>query len=73
VEKADGAALGTIAAVQNFGAGDLLEIAPEQGGHTFYIPFADPFVPTVDIEGGRVVVELPDDIFEMPDPAELKE
>ena len=73
VEKADGAALGTIAAVQNFGAGDLLEIAPEQGGHTFYIPFADPFVPTVDIEGGRVVIELPDDIFEMPDPAELKE
>jgi 16S rRNA processing protein RimM len=73
VENAAGGTLGTIAAVQNFGAGDLLEIAPKEGGHTYYIPFADPFVPTVDIEGGKVVVELPDDIFEARDPADLKE
>jgi 16S rRNA processing protein RimM len=64
VETAGGEVLGAIVAVQNFGAGDLLEVAPEKGGHTFYIPFADPFVPVVDIEGGRVVVELPADFFQ---------
>lgn len=64
VETADGGVLGTIAAVQNFGAGDLLEIAPEKGGHTFFIPFADPFVPVVDVAGGKVVVELPAGMFD---------
>ena len=64
VETGGGEVLGAIVAVQNFGAGDLLEVAPEKGGHTFYIPFADPFVPVVDIEGGRVVVELPANFFQ---------
>ena len=64
VETVSGEALGAIVAVQNFGAGDLLEIAPEIGRHTFYIPFADPFVPTIDIEGGKVVVELPAGMFD---------
>lgn len=64
VETKDGITLGTVAAVQNFGAGDILEIAPPNGGATFMIPFIDPFVPTVDVEGGKVVVELSDDFFE---------
>jgi 16S rRNA processing protein RimM len=64
VETTNGEALGAIVAVQNFGAGDLLEIAPAKGGHTFYLPFADPFVPVIDIEGGKVVVELPAGLFD---------
>jgi 16S rRNA processing protein RimM len=60
VESIDGVELGTIAAVRNFGAGDLLEIARAKGGATFMIPFVAQFVPSVDIKGGRVVVDPPE-------------
>jgi 16S rRNA processing protein RimM len=59
VETTAGEALGKIVAVQNFGAGDLLEFARESGGATVLIPFADPFVPVVDVEGGKVVIDPP--------------
>ena len=52
--------LGTVAAIRNFGAGDLLEVAPAKGGDTFMIPFVERFVPTVDIKGERVVVDPPE-------------
>ena len=53
--RADGTSLGRIVAVQNFGAGDALEIAPETGV-TFYVPFTADAVPEVDSAGGYVVV-----------------
>jgi 16S rRNA processing protein RimM len=59
VETKKGTTLGRVAAVQNFGAGDLLEIAPANGGATFMIPFVAQFVPSVDIEGERIVVDPP--------------
>jgi 16S rRNA processing protein RimM len=59
----DGAALGTVSAVQNFGAGDLLEIRPAAGGPTVLLPFTDAMVPMVDVPGGRVVVEPPHGTF----------
>jgi 16S rRNA processing protein RimM len=62
VETARGEALGEIVGVRNYGAGDLLEIKPAQGA-TFLVPFADPFVPDVDVAGRKVTVELPDDFF----------
>ena len=55
----DGAAFGRVVAVQNFGAGDLLEIAPAAGGPTVLLPFTDAVVPVVDVRGGRVVVNPP--------------
>ena len=55
----DGGALGQVIAVQNFGAGDLLEIAPAAGGPTVLLPFTDAAVPVVDVRNGRVVVNLP--------------
>lgn len=55
----DGAAIGRVVAVQNFGAGDLLEIAPAAGGPTLLLPFTDAVVPVVDVPGGCVVVNLP--------------
>jgi 16S rRNA processing protein RimM len=55
----DGAALGRVVAVQNFGAGDLLEIAPDAGGPTMLLTFTDAVVPLVDVSNGRVVVNLP--------------
>ena len=39
-------------AVQNFGAGDLLEIGPPGGGATVLMPFTRETVPEVDVEGG---------------------
>jgi 16S rRNA processing protein RimM len=44
--------------VQDFGAGDLLEIEPP-AGQTWYAPFTRAVVPEVDIVGGRVVVDRP--------------
>jgi len=54
-----GAVVGTVKAVQNFGAGDLLEIAPAEGGATWWLPFTRETAPEVDIRGGRLVVVRP--------------
>jgi len=53
--------LGRVTAIHNFGAGDIIEIAPAQGP-TMLLPFTNAVVPTVDIVGGRVVIELPQEI-----------
>ena len=44
-----------------FGAGDIIEIAPPSGA-TMLLPFTNAVVPTVDVAGGRVVIELPEEI-----------
>jgi len=53
--------LGKVIAIHNFGAGDIIEIAPPQGA-TLLLPFTNAVVPTVDLAGGRVVIELPQEI-----------
>ena len=53
--------LGRVIAIHNFGAGDIIEIAPPQGA-TLLLPFTNAVVPSVDLEGGRVIIELPDEI-----------
>ncbi len=53
--------LGRVIAIHNFGAGDIIEIAPSKGPTTL-LPFTNAVVPTVDLAGGRVVIELPDEI-----------
>lgn len=58
--KQNGETVGTVKAVHNFGAGDLLEIEPA-GGATMMLPFNETTVPLVDIAGGRIVVEPPVD------------
>ena len=58
-----GAPLGTIIAVQDYGAGDLIEIAPARG-NTVLVPFTEAVVPEVDIANGRVVVEPPPGLVE---------
>jgi 16S rRNA processing protein RimM len=59
--NAAGEPLGRVIAIHNFGAGDIIEIAPPNGA-TMLLPFTNAVVPTVDLEGGRVVIELPDEI-----------
>ena len=53
--------LGRVIAIHNFGAGDIIEIAPPHGS-TLLRPFTNAVVPTVDLAAGRVVIELPEEI-----------
>lgn len=62
VVNAEGETLGAIKSVQDFGAGDILEITPAAGGPTWYLAFTRETVPTVDIAGGRVVVVIPTEV-----------
>jgi 16S rRNA processing protein RimM len=55
----EGALLGTVTALHNFGAGDLIEIATAQGGEPLLLPFDDATVPEIDIAARKVVVMLP--------------
>ena len=55
------APLGRVIAIHDFGAGTIIEIAPLQGA-TLLLPFTNAVVPTVDLAGGRVVIELPAEI-----------
>ena len=53
--------IGRVTAIHNFGAGDIIEIAPPHGA-TMLLPFTNAVVPTVDLGSGRVVIVLPDEI-----------
>jgi 16S rRNA processing protein RimM len=53
--------LGRVIAIHNFGAGNIIEIAPPHGA-TMLLPFTNAVVPSVDVSGGRVVIELPPEI-----------
>ena len=60
-ETTAGEPLGKVIAIHNFGAGDIIEIAPASGA-TILLPFTNVVVPTVDLAGGRVLIELPEEI-----------
>jgi 16S rRNA processing protein RimM len=55
----EGRHIGEIIAVQNYGAGDLLEVRLTGCAMTQLIPFSDVFVPQVDLTQQRAVVVLP--------------
>ncbi|HVV93059.1 MAG TPA: ribosome maturation factor RimM [Hyphomicrobiales bacterium] len=59
VESREGEPLGSVVGVEDFGAGDLLEIAPAGGGPTAWLPFTRAFVPVVDLVGRRLVAAPP--------------
>lgn len=60
-ETAAGAVIGTVAALYDFGAGDMIEVRPLRGKPLVY-PFTRAVVPVVDLSGGRIVVAPPDEI-----------
>jgi 16S rRNA processing protein RimM len=64
-----GQPLGRVVAIHNFGAGDIIEIAPRHGA-TLLLPFTHAVVPAVDLDGGRVVIERPAEI-DGEDPGEI--
>lgn len=55
----DGAPIGRVVAVQNFGAGDLLELKINGQRDTAFVPFTDPCVPSVDVGARTLVVVMP--------------
>jgi 16S rRNA processing protein RimM len=57
-ETPDGAVMGTVAALHNFGAGEMIEIAPP-AARSVLLPFDRATVPVIDLAGGRVVVDPP--------------
>jgi 16S rRNA processing protein RimM len=60
VETADGEPLGRVKSVQDFGAGDLLEIQPETGA-SWWHPFTREAVPEVRIAEGKVIAVKPEE------------
>jgi 16S rRNA processing protein RimM len=55
---AAGDLVGTVVAIHNFGAGDILEIAPQRGP-SLLLPFTDANVPAIDLSARRLVVAPP--------------
>ena len=59
---------GTVVAVHNFGAGDLIELQPPDGARTELLPFDAATVPEVNIADGYLIVEVPATDAKMPPP-----
>jgi 16S rRNA processing protein RimM len=56
----EGRVLGTVSAIHNFGASDVIAIARSDGGDMI-LPFTHAVVPTVDVKAGFVVVAVPEE------------
>ncbi|GAB4360119.1 MAG: ribosome maturation factor RimM [Kiloniellaceae bacterium] len=65
VEDRAGRLLGSVKAVENYGAGDLLEVEGPDGKPVL-LPFTKAAVPVVDLAGGRLVAEPPAEIVVQP-------
>jgi 16S rRNA processing protein RimM len=63
VRDTGGAVLGTVKAVHDHGAGDLLEVT-RPGGETVLLPFTRAAVPTVDLAQRRIVADPPEGLFD---------
>ncbi|MGB3176645.1 MAG: ribosome maturation factor RimM [Albidovulum sp.] len=61
-----GARIGTVRAVFNHGAGDILEIFAPGLKTALLLPFTKAIVPTVDLTTGRIIVDPPGEIDARP-------
>jgi 16S rRNA processing protein RimM len=59
----DGTVLGEVRAVHEYGAGDSLEVARDNGG-TMLVPFTRATVPEIDLAQGRLVIDPPDGLLD---------
>jgi 16S rRNA processing protein RimM len=64
VESLDGVELGTVQRIDHAPSSDLIVLA-KAGGGTALIPFVTAMVPTVDVPGGRVIVDLPEGLLDL--------
>mgnify|MGYP003115018998 FL=1 len=60
VRLADGAMLGTISAIENFGSDDLLDIKLAETRKSVYLPFTKAVVPDLHIADGYIVAVPPE-------------
>ena len=67
VLRSDGSDVGEVIAIQNFGAGDLLEVRLTDKKRTEFVPFDDRFVPEIDFDARRVTGGMPDDTAQAED------
>jgi 16S rRNA processing protein RimM len=67
----DGSVYGTVKAMHDFGAGDMIELSLDGSGNII-LPFTKVVVPGVDIANGRIVVDPPE-MFGDPEPAQPAE
>lgn len=58
-QLSDGTEIGTVSAVPNFGAGDLLEVRDPRSGDTYLYPFSKAVVPEVHLTDGYLVIAPP--------------
>ncbi len=70
VEDEAGERIGRIVQVLNYGAGDMLEIAPVSGGESLLVPFTKEAVPIIDVKAGRIIVVPPYEIEISPEQEE---
>jgi 16S rRNA processing protein RimM len=64
VESADGVAYGVVDRIEHAPASDLIVLKRAEGG-TALIPFVSQIVPTVDLPGGKIVVNLPEGLLDL--------
>jgi 16S rRNA processing protein RimM len=64
VVSVDGETLGEVVRIDHAPASDLI-VMRREGGPDALIPFVRQIVPTVDVAGGRVVVDLPDGLLDL--------
>jgi 16S rRNA processing protein RimM len=64
----EGILLGTVTSVDNYGAGDLLDIATPDG-RSVLMPFTRAFAPRIDVTARRIEAEPPAGLFEVGDDA----
>lgn len=60
----EGKVLGKVKSVQNFGADDMLEITPAEGGPTWYLPFTKAAVPDIHPSEGWLRIVMPTEVSE---------
>ena len=58
-ELQDGTPVGEVIAIENYGAGDLLDIRKPDDKQTYLLPFTHACVPVVDIRNGRIIIDPP--------------
>ena len=56
----NGVRLGTVRALHDFGAGDLIEVLPDEGGQPRVFPFTREAVPKIDLAAGAVTIDPPE-------------
>lgn len=66
VKSSDGKRVGSVKAVHEFGAGDMLEIQPPKSAEkqaSWFHPFTKLAVPKIDLKAGRIVIHIEDPVL----------